>query len=144
MSDILCDLCDDTFTDFNSLEHYTGILNGQLNSHIHVCLRCSINFCLQTFQVDFDKMKEATKEICFDHFLNLSDHAIQILMNEIDVDILLIFLKGSSETLRNKVYNNVSERRAEMLYEDVEIMGPIKPLDIKNAQRIVINEAKRL
>ena len=40
---IKCDICNKQITDFNELSHITAILDGELNTHIHICLECYNN-----------------------------------------------------------------------------------------------------
>ena len=46
--------------------------------------------------------------------------------------------------MKKKIYNNLSERAAEMLKDDIEVMGPVKLSEVEAAQQEVIKTAKRL
>ncbi|MBF0214315.1 MAG: flagellar motor switch protein FliG, partial [Magnetococcales bacterium] len=39
---------------------------------------------------------------------------------------------------------NMSERAAEMLREDLEMMGPVKVADVEGAQQAILKAARRL
>jgi flagellar motor switch protein FliG len=66
------------------------------------------------------------------------------LLKEISNDELLLSLKTASEGLRNKIFGNLSQRAAEMLKEDMEVMGPVKVRDVEMAQQNIIKTARRL
>lgn len=51
--DFHCDLCNTVIEDFKKdLYHYSGILNGKFNNHIHVCNSCHLLKKLNIFNFD--------------------------------------------------------------------------------------------
>ena len=55
-----------------------------------------------------------------------------------------IALKGASETIKDKIYGNMSERAAMMLKEDIEAMGPVRISEVEKAQISIAMLAKKL
>jgi flagellar motor switch protein FliG len=53
-------------------------------------------------------------------------------------------LKTASEELKQKIFRNMSERAAQMMKEDLEVMGPVRLKDVEAAQQIVITTGKKL
>ena len=47
-------------------------------------------------------------------------------------------------TVVHKIFSNLSQRAAEMLKEDMEVMGPVKVRDVELAQQNIIKTARRL
>ena len=80
----------------------------------------------------------------FEDFLAVDDMAIQTILREISTDDLRLALKGASEEVREKFFRNMSERAANLLKEDLEVMGPVRLSDVEKAQQNIIKVAKRL
>jgi flagellar motor switch protein FliG len=80
----------------------------------------------------------------FEDLMQLDDRSIRALLKEIGNDELLLALKTASDPLKDKIFGNLSQRAAEMLKEDMEVMGPVKLVEVERAQQSVINAARRL
>lgn len=80
----------------------------------------------------------------FEDLASLDDRGMQRLLREVPSEILSKALKGSNEKLMSKFLNNMSSRAAEMLREDIEVMGPIKLADVTAAQKEIITSAMKL
>ncbi len=80
----------------------------------------------------------------FEDFLNVDDFAIQTLLREISTDDLKLALKGASEEVREKFFRNMSKRAAELLKEELEMMGPVRVAEVEKAQQNIIRIAKKL
>lgn len=83
-------------------------------------------------------------QFTFEDLLQVDDRGIQAIMREVNRDILVVALKAASIELQQKVFQNVSERAAQMIKEDLEAMGPTKVADIENARQEIIRVARRL
>jgi flagellar motor switch protein FliG len=55
-----------------------------------------------------------------------------------------VALKTSSESLKEKILTNVSERAAAMIEEDLEVMGPVRLSEVEESQQKIIQVARRL
>lgn len=84
------------------------------------------------------------KMFVFSDLVNLDDRSIRALLKEITSDELILALKTASEELAEKVFNNVSKRAAEMIKEDIEVMGPVRLKDVEQAQTDILRAARRL
>lgn len=80
----------------------------------------------------------------FDNLIDVDDRGIQTLMREIQSDQLQLALKGADEALREKFLNNMSQRAAEMLRDDLEAMPPVRVSDVESAQKGILNAARTL
>jgi flagellar motor switch protein FliG len=80
----------------------------------------------------------------FEDLHNIDDRGIRELLKQISNDDLILALKTASEGLKEKIFANLSERAAEMLREDMEIMGPARLSDVEQAQLVVIQAARKL
>ena len=80
----------------------------------------------------------------FEDIKALDDRAIRELLKEVSNEELTQALKGASEELRDKFFRNLSERAANMIQEDLEIMGPIRLAEVESAQQNVVKTVRRL
>jgi flagellar motor switch protein FliG len=80
----------------------------------------------------------------FDDLQRLSGSAVQILMRSVEKEKLPIALKGASDKIKDLFINNMSERAAKMLREDIAALGPVKLRDVDEAQGAIVNMAKEL
>ena len=76
--------------------------------------------------------------------LGVEDRGIMALLKEVNTQDLALALKAASEELKAKFFRNMSSRAAEMLQEELEIMGPARLRDVEAAQQKIIQVAKRL
>ncbi|MEJ2435598.1 MAG: FliG C-terminal domain-containing protein [Pseudolabrys sp.] len=68
----------------------------------------------------------------------------QTLMRNIDKHKLAIALKGSSETVRQFFFSNMSMRATKMLVDDMQALDPVRLRDVDEAQALLVNIAKDL
>ncbi|GAA6168588.1 flagellar motor switch protein FliG [Sessilibacter corallicola] len=80
----------------------------------------------------------------FDNLVDVDDRGIQALLREVSSDILIIALKGADETLKEKIFKNMSKRAAELLRDDLETKGPVKLSEVENAQKEILVIARRM
>jgi flagellar motor switch protein FliG len=66
------------------------------------------------------------------------------LLREISSESLIVALKGADETMKEKIFKNMSKRAAEMLRDDLEVRGPVKLSDVEGAQKEILGVARRL
>jgi flagellar motor switch protein FliG len=80
----------------------------------------------------------------FDNLIALDDRSMQELLRNVQSDRLLIALKGADETLKAKIFKNMSQRAAEMLKDDLEAKGPVRLSEVEAAQKEVLGAARKL
>lgn len=78
----------------------------------------------------------------FEDLGKLDGGGIQTLLREADKDKLTRALKGSSESLRDLFFSNMSERAAKIMKEDMQAMGPVRLRDVDEAQIYMVQLAK--
>jgi flagellar motor switch protein FliG len=79
-----------------------------------------------------------------DLILELDGRDIQKVLREIDSQELIISLKDQNETEKEKIFTNISKRAAKMLKEDMEVMGPVRMGDVREAQKNILNVIRHL
>ncbi len=80
----------------------------------------------------------------FENLIDVDDRSIQTLLREVPSEILILALKGADDLLKDKIFNNMSQRASEMLKDDLDAKGPVRLKDVESAQREMLNIAKRL
>lgn len=80
----------------------------------------------------------------FDNLIDIDDRGIQTLLREVSTDNLVLALKGTDDTIKGKIFRNMSQRAGDMLREDLEARGPVKLSDVEAAQKEIISIARRL
>ena len=80
----------------------------------------------------------------FEDLVRVDSQGIQILLRNIDKDKLAIALKGTSETIKELFFSNMSSRAGKIIKEDMEAMGPVRLRDVEEAQLYIVNVTKEL
>ncbi|GAA0192479.1 flagellar motor switch protein FliG [Brevundimonas nasdae] len=80
----------------------------------------------------------------FEDLSRLDPGGVQTLLRGVEKDQLGLALKGSSETLREMFFSNMSERASKIMREDMESMGPVRLKDVDAAQMAMVQVAKDL
>jgi flagellar motor switch protein FliG len=80
----------------------------------------------------------------FEDIAKLEDRDIREMLKEVEVKELALALKGASEEIKEKIFNNMSKRAREGIVEDMEYMGPVRLADVEGAQQTILNVFRRL
>lgn len=84
------------------------------------------------------------KMFVFGDLAEIDDRGMQTLLREVSTDSLLLALRGADENLKQKIFNNMSRRAAEMLRDDLEAAPPARLSDVESAQKDILAIARRL
>jgi flagellar motor switch protein FliG len=80
----------------------------------------------------------------FEDLMKIDDRGMQTLLKEITTEDVALALKGASDSIKEKIFKNMSERAAAMLKEDLEAMGPARVSDVERGQIKIAMVAKKL
>ncbi len=80
----------------------------------------------------------------FDDLKRLNGQGVQALLRGVEKDRLALALKGSSQEMRDMFLNNMTERAAKLLRDDIAAMGPVRLKDVDEAQATIVLAAKEL
>ncbi|MEM7611763.1 MAG: flagellar motor switch protein FliG [Pseudomonadota bacterium] len=80
----------------------------------------------------------------FDSLLSVDDRGIQTLLREISNDLLVVALKGADPAIQKKMFGNMSKRAAALLEEDMEARGPMKLSEVEQAQKEILEIARKM
>jgi flagellar motor switch protein FliG len=80
----------------------------------------------------------------FDNLIDVDDRGIQALLREVSSETLILALKGADDAMKEKIFNNMSKRAAEMMRDDLETKGPVRLSEVEGAQKEILAIARRM
>lgn len=80
----------------------------------------------------------------FEDIVDVDDRGIQMILKEISTEDLSLALKTASDSLKEKIFKNMSQRAAQILKEDMAVRGPVKVSDVEKAQQNIVKIARKL
>ena len=80
----------------------------------------------------------------FDDLLQVDDNALREIVQRADRKILTLAIKGTTEELRNRFFGNMSKRAADMLREEMEVLGAVRLREVEKAQQEIVAIARKL
>lgn len=80
----------------------------------------------------------------FENLIDLDAVGMRELIKRVDRKVLTVALKGTSEELQEYICSTMSKRGAEMLREDMDVLGPVKIRDVEAAQKQILEVAKEM
>lgn len=80
----------------------------------------------------------------FDDLVKVDDRGIQLILKEVTQEDLALALKSTSESLKEKMFKNMSQRASTILKEDMQNRGPVKVSDVEKSQQNIVKIARRL
>jgi len=80
----------------------------------------------------------------FDDIAGLSDRGIQLLAQRVEHQDLVLSLKKASEKTKTRIFENVSERKKDLIEGDYETLPPTRISDVSAAQRRVLDTLEEL
>ena len=80
----------------------------------------------------------------FDDLVHVDDTGMREIVQRADKKALTIALKGASEEIRGRFFSNMSKRAADMLREEMEVLGAVRLRDVEKAQQDIVSIARKL
>jgi len=101
---------------------------------------------LETIEKEDPTMALAIRNLMFtfEDLLGVPETGIRELLGQLDKKTLALSLRGASEELKNLIFKSMSSRAVDMLKEDMEVLGPVRSKDVNQAQREIVEVARRL
>ena len=88
--------------------------------------------------------KVRQKMFLFEDLIKIDDKGFREILKNINNDVIIKALKTASEDMKQKIFKNLSERAAEMLKDDLEVLGPVRLKEVEENQQLIIKAAKKL
>ncbi len=80
----------------------------------------------------------------FQDLMGVPEAGIRELLGQLDKKTLATALRGSGEELKTYIFKCMSSRAADMLKEDMEVLGPLRSRDVMRAQQEAVTIARKL
>ena len=80
----------------------------------------------------------------FKDIVNLDDRSVQLVLRQVETNTVATALKGVGEDVKAKIGKNLSERAAENLAEEIELLGPVRLRTVEEAQAKIIQAIRSL
>jgi flagellar motor switch protein FliG len=116
---------------------------AEILNHLDGALEASVSAHIRGMDADLAQQIQDSMFV-FDDLLELDDHAVRLLLGEVQSETLIVALKGASEPLREKIFKNMSQRAAEMLRDDLEARGAVRLSEVEAEQREMLRIVRRL
>jgi flagellar motor switch protein FliG len=80
----------------------------------------------------------------FEDLRRIDPKAMRELLREVPSERLTTALKGASQELMNTVFSGLSSRAAELLKDDLQLLGKVKKSELESARKEIVEIALRL
>jgi flagellar motor switch protein FliG len=80
----------------------------------------------------------------FEHLMEVDDKSLGMLLQNVESEILVVALKGADERVREKLFGCMSSRAADTVRDEMEERGPMRLVEVMEAQKEVLAIARRL
>ena len=84
------------------------------------------------------------KMFVFEDIVDLDDRAIQLILRNVDSSSLATALKGVKPEVKDKVSKNMSERAAQNLDEEIQLLGQVRLATVEEAQVSIVQRIRAL
>jgi flagellar motor switch protein FliG len=82
--------------------------------------------------------------VTFEDLHRIDNRGMQKILREVKNETLTLALKTAPENIKEKIYQNISERAADIIAEDLEALGPVRLSEVERAQQGIVKIALRL
>ena len=108
--------------------------------------RASEDIIMETIEEDHNEMANEIREkmFVFEDLAKVDDRGMREILKKVENQQLALAMKTATEEMKQKILGNLSQRAAEMLMEDLEVMGPVRLAEVEEAQQAIIRAAKEL
>ncbi len=80
----------------------------------------------------------------FEDLVLLDNRSLELVLREVDKKDLLLALRGAPDEVRQLIFRNISKRAAQMMQEDLDVMGPVRLRTVEEAQKNIVKIVRRL
>ena len=84
------------------------------------------------------------KLFTYEDIIKLDDKSIQRVLRDIDNNVLALAIKASTKNIQDLLFKNLSNRVADLIKEEIEIMGPVRVRDVEKAQDEIVMKIRDL
>ena len=80
----------------------------------------------------------------FENLIDIDNRSIQRILQEVESESLVVALKGCDQELRDHFLNNMSQRAAEIMRDDLASGGPVRMSQVEAEQKAILLIVRRL
>jgi flagellar motor switch protein FliG len=80
----------------------------------------------------------------FDNLGMSDDRSLQTLLRAVEIEDLIMALKGATEELQEKLFGCMSTRAAANIKDEMEVLGPVRLTEVQTAQKQIIEVARKM
>lgn len=119
---------------------------GAVAEILNMAGRATEKAILEGLEEDDPQLVEDIRRLMFvfEDIIRVNDKGIQAVLKEVENEELALALKTASDDLKNKIFNNMSERASQLIREEMEYMGPVRVSDVEAAQQKIVDIVRRL
>ncbi|MEQ8209980.1 MAG: flagellar motor switch protein FliG [Lacipirellulaceae bacterium] len=113
---------------------------------LNVSDRSTEKAILETMSQEDPELVEEIRRLMFifEDIGKFGDKEIQTVLKHVETSQWSLALKSASGELREKIFNNMSQRAADMLREEMEFMGAVKLSAVESKQQEIVDVIRRL
>lgn len=126
------------FTETGGVDAVVEVLNG--------VDRATEKTILDALEIQDPELAEEIRKrmFVFEDIVTLDNRSIQRIVRDCENGDLILSMKVSSEEVQDVLYRNMSQRMAESLQEEMDVMGPVRLRDVEEAQTRIVSIIRRL
>jgi flagellar motor switch protein FliG len=127
-----------------SFENAGGV--GAVAEMLNVSDRATERALMESLSTEDPELVDEIRRLMFvfEDIGRFSDKDIQTVLKNVETSQWAMALKGASDTLKEKVLRNMSERAAETLREEMEYLGPAKRSVVEAKQQEIVDVVRSL
>ncbi len=101
---------------------------------------------LEALEYDDVDLADEVRQLMFvfEDIGQLDDRSVQLVLRQVDAKDLAVALKGVRPDVREKILRNMSERAAQNLAEEIDLLGPVRIKAVEEAQASVVRIIRAL
>lgn len=80
----------------------------------------------------------------FEDIITLTDRDLRLVIQQVDSKDWQYALKTASDSVKSKLFRNMSKRQVEGILEDMEFLGPVRLKDVEDAQQRIVAIIRQL
>jgi len=108
--------------------------------------RATEDIIMETIEEEQTEMANEIRGMMFvfEDLNRVDDRGMREILKKVESQQLVLAMKTASEEMKQKILDNLSSRAAEMLMEDLEVMGPVRLTEVEESQQNIVRAAKEL
>lgn len=101
---------------------------------------------LETLEREDPELADEVRQrmFVFEDITQLDDRSVQLVLRQVDTKDLAVALKGVRPDVRQLILRNMSERAAQNLTEEIDLLGPVRLKSVEEAQGGIVRVIRAL